>query len=91
MSDRTLAGVDGNELHLATHDGRGEALLITPHIFSGTLFAEVIGTLAQRRVVRTVASMEARFAEYVACADQQKPMHASTGCGRGGATAILAF
>jgi hypothetical protein len=28
--------------------------------------------------------MEARFAEYVACADQQKPMHASTGCGRDG-------
>jgi hypothetical protein len=32
VSDRTLAWVDGNELHLATHDGRGEALLITPHI-----------------------------------------------------------
>jgi hypothetical protein len=42
VSDRTLAWVDGNELHLATHDGRGEALLIAPHIFSGTLFAEAI-------------------------------------------------
>jgi hypothetical protein len=33
--------------------------------------------------------MEVRFAEYVAYADQQKPMHASTGCGRGGDPCFL--